>query len=173
MQQEITKANNEVLIFAAASNTGNVSRITFPANQVGRVICMFATDAYVKGMTSNINPSRNEGSVYNFAILGDNVVSRPKAKPQNGTSMATFIGAAIAGLILDFSRHSDIKDMIISQEYMKTVSGMSAIFAEMSTKEHYDCIAPWQIRSRENLPIARERQFIAGTIARAVDRRFF
>ena len=169
MVNEIRKASKEMLIFAAASNSGNIGPITFPANLVGQVICMFATDNNVKANT-NINPAPRERG-YNFAIFGVDVVPYPRDNPQSGTSMSTFIGAAVAGMILDFAHHNDV--LANTLKYLKTVAGMEAVFNEMSTKDlKYDCMTPWKIRSRIGMPREAERLVIANAIARAVDRRF-
>jgi len=58
MTHAIKKASeSNILIFAAASNEGNLSRIAFPARLVADrdVMCMFATDSQVKANTK-INP---------------------------------------------------------------------------------------------------------------------
>lgn len=119
---------------------------------MSEVICLFATSANAKAITSTINPSPSQKIRYNFAIFGEGLVSRPGAKPQSGTSMATFIGAATAALILDFARQGDVAEIIGSQRgaYLGGVGGMSAVFrrmAEGGSEAGYDCMAPWKLQS--------------------------
>ncbi|KAL4766789.1 ankyrin repeat-containing domain protein [Aspergillus nidulans var. acristatus] len=162
---------NKVLIFAAASNTGNLNRITFPGRATKDVICMFATDANAKAL-NQMNPAPNPDSRFNFAILGEKVYSRPGAEPQDGTSVSTFIAAAVAGLILDFARHDDVKEYIIPQENLKTVTSMEHIFQKMAVDAHegYDCMAPWKLCRSMIGERASERRYIAGLLAEAANR---
>ncbi|KAJ0419751.1 hypothetical protein BJY00DRAFT_313673 [Aspergillus carlsbadensis] len=56
MKEAIRKAYSEpILIFAAAGNEGSTNRIAIPANLDTEVICMFATDANAKAITSQIS----------------------------------------------------------------------------------------------------------------------
>lgn len=174
MEKEILAACAEkILIFAAASNSGNSDFITFPAN-IPEVICMFATDANAKAITSRINPSPSLRGRPNFAIFGHEVESRPRSKPQTGTSISTFIGAGIAGLILEFSRQSIVSDIIGTEwkRYLQTVRGMSAIFELMAEGGHegYHCITPWKIRPIFQKSQEFEREFIANAIKHALER---
>ncbi|KAG2417093.1 hypothetical protein HFD88_008311 [Aspergillus terreus] len=160
MQEEIRKACHQgILIFAAASNEGNTQFITFPANlaSVSEAICMFATSANGKGYHELDQP-----------------ISEPEKS--SGTSMATFIGAATAALILDFARQSDVAEIIGSQRgaYLSSVGGMSAVFrrmAEGGSEAGYDCMAPWKLQSY--FPQSREKHkvSIAHAISDALDKR--
>ncbi|RYP44078.1 hypothetical protein DL768_009423 [Monosporascus sp. mg162] len=97
---------NKILIFAAASNYGNIRPITFPG-RMRNVICMFCTDGRAK-ISPSINPAPNKKKPYNFAIIGENVTIPPSTADRvSGTSVATCIAAGLAGQLLDFSRHSD------------------------------------------------------------------
>lgn len=172
MDEEILQAKSAgILIFAAASNRGNFNdrTISYPAREVNLVICMFATDVNIKAITSPINPSPNPKSFYNFAIFGIDVVPRPCAKPESGTSISTFIAAAVAGLIVDFSRHEDVK--VISRENLKKVEGMQAVFLKMAQGgvEGYHCVAPWRIRRHDLVSREMERHYIAGILSEATN----
>jgi hypothetical protein len=170
--EQVSRARvNRILIFAAASNTGNISRISFPGRATKDVICMFATDANVKAL-NRMNPAPNPDSRFNFAIFGEKVCSRPGATPQDGTSMSTFIAAGVAGMILDFARHDDVKERIIPQENLKTVTSMEHVFQKMAIDGHegYDCMAPWKVRHSRRMGGSTERQYIAGLLAEAANR---
>lgn len=90
----------------------------------------------------------------------------------SGTSMSTFIGAAVAGMILNFAHHDDVQKILSRDlEDLMTVPGMSAVFKEMSTKDpKYDCVAPWNILSCKRRTREEERLTLACAIARAVDK---
>ena len=101
--EELGKAINEarnanILIFAAASNYGNVVDIAFPGRLYIdlKLFCMFSTDANIRA-NSNFNPSASSKARNSFAILGENVKLLETDKPLSGTSYATMIGAAVAG----------------------------------------------------------------------------
>lgn len=99
---------HEIPIFAAAGNKAKAGSIKFPAN-LDSLIYMFATDANGKVITSSLKPSPNKKDFYNFAIFGENMVCRPREKSKSGMSMSTFIGAAVAGLLLDICQRPDVK----------------------------------------------------------------
>ena len=96
----------------------------------------------------DINPApRAKG--YNFAIFGE-VVPYLRDNPQSGTS-STFVGAAVAGMVLDFAQHDDV--LANTLKYLKTVAGIEAVFNEMSTEDlKYNCVTPWKIRSCTGMP---------------------
>jgi hypothetical protein len=175
----IYEMNHEhILVFAAASNYGNLREIAFPGRLYihNKLICMFSTDSHVRCL-SNFNPSASPAARYNFAILGENIVLPYVKEPLSGTSFATMIGAALAGRILDFSRHSDNRGRMRSAEVLSTVEGMSAVFAKMAQggKDNgYDCMAPWKIiqHSADEDPGKKrkdERAHICDTISRALE----
>jgi subtilisin family serine protease len=77
-QKEIEDAIQEaaysksILIFAAASNDGGNSPVTYPARYEG-VFCIFSTDGL--GNDSKCNPTPMKDSTYHFATLGEAVKS--------------------------------------------------------------------------------------------------
>lgn len=137
---------DRILTFVAASNFGNITDIMFPARIHGHVMCMFASTGNVKS-TNKHNPGPSQKTRYSFAVLGEEVLSSPLAPSRiSGTSISTFIGAGIAGLIIDFSRHVDCNACISNRQDLLTINGMTAIFAAMSVSDGgYQCIAPWKI----------------------------
>lgn len=166
-----------ILVFAAASNYGNLREIAFPGRlyMYSKLICMFSTDSNARCLP-NFNPSASSIPPRSFAILGENIVLPYVKEPLSGTSFATMIGAALAGRILDFSRQSDNRGRIRNAEVLKTVEGMSAVFAKMAPggKDNgYDCMAPWKILHRldEDLGKRRkdERAHVCETISRALE----
>ena len=177
MKKEIRLGNiNGILTFAAASNHGNAKYITFPANMSGEVMTMFASNGNVK-VTNDFNPAPSHYSRYNFALLGEQVRIPPSNDLHDGTSISTFIGAAIAGLVLDFANQNDILKKLSERNFRKAlneVSGMNAIFAEMARGgEHmrYDCVAPWKLRASGRLERDQERDDICRRIIGALDVR--
>jgi hypothetical protein len=84
-------------------------------------------------------------SAYNFAILGEDI-QLPNTKPLKGTSFSTIIAAGVAAQIIDFSMQPDIRNVIGSNEILRQVDGMSAVFARMSARENkYHCLTPWTL----------------------------
>ncbi|OQD83475.1 hypothetical protein PENANT_c016G05118 [Penicillium antarcticum] len=102
------------LIFAAASNHGNIERIAFPARLYVdlKLFCMFSTSPNVRAHPE-FNPTVNPRATHNFAILGEEIQLPPNMEQRlSGTSFATMIGGALAARILDFSRQKDIRERI-------------------------------------------------------------
>ncbi|KAF3932989.1 hypothetical protein ABW20_dc0104236 [Dactylellina cionopaga] len=92
----------------------------------------------------NPQPKRQEN---NFALLGEAVPvqSHPTDKTKDGTSYATFIGAAVAAVILDFSRQKEIDAESYDVDKLKTALGMSVVFEIMAKggkDGQYDCVTP-------------------------------
>ncbi|KAK2024416.1 hypothetical protein LX32DRAFT_598845, partial [Colletotrichum zoysiae] len=123
-----------ILIFAAASNYGNVMGIAFPARKYvhSKLFCMFSTTPDVRA-TCVFNPSPLKRAAYNFAILGENINLPGVENLRSGTSYSAMIGAAVAGLVLEFARHDDIRERDAQlPEQLQMVEGMSAVFAAMA-----------------------------------------
>jgi hypothetical protein len=171
--------NAHILVFAASSNYGNVVDIAFPGRLYRdlKLMCIFSTDPNARALP-NFNPSVLPDARYSFAILGENIVLPYAEKPLSGTSFATVIGAAVAGRILDFSRHKENHESIRSVEKLNTVEGMSAVFARMvkgAVDNGYHCMAPWKILppgipgEGEMKKRLRERADVCETISRALE----
>ncbi|OXV08982.1 hypothetical protein Egran_03256 [Elaphomyces granulatus] len=184
MEIAIDEARNDhILIFAPASNYGNVVEIAFPGRLYRdfKLLCMFCTDHNVRAPL-NFNPSVMRDARYSFAILGCDIVLPHVTEPLSGTSYATMIGAAVAGRILDFTRHRDTCERIRRLEKLKTVEGMSAVFLKMAKNavdNGYHCIAPWKIlppeipgesnQETKDEKRSRERADVCETISRALE----
>ncbi|KXH67322.1 extracellular alkaline serine protease [Colletotrichum salicis] len=147
MLRAIEEANAaRVLLFAAASNHGNLTNIAFPARlyRAEKTFCMFSTDANARSLPA-FNPSPLPGARNSFAILGEGITLGGDP-PLSGTSFSTVIGAALAGRIIDFSRHHDTRSQIRRSEHLKRVEGMASVFAKMARMDNgYRCIAPWRL----------------------------
>jgi hypothetical protein len=171
----------KIVVFAAASNSGNIDYVTFPARMQGHVMCIFSSNGNVKPSV-DFNPSALQSANQNFAVLGEEVAigfrDSGEEVRESGTSIATFIAAGIAARIIDFSRQEDTEAYILQRERnrLKTYAGMSAVFEEMAKGGHeggYKCIAPWKIarfsRWQNTSDYARMRQWICYTIVQALD----
>ncbi|RBA17973.1 extracellular alkaline serine protease [Fusarium proliferatum] len=118
-------ASDGTLIFAAASNYGNIRQVTFPA-RMQDLICIYCTDGRAK-VSQSINPAAQTTKSKNFAILGEGVSVPPSIREQlTGTSVATSIAAGLAGRLLDFSRQKDCRQNIRCVGNLASVEGISA-----------------------------------------------
>lgn len=166
---EIRKAikhayHKNVLLLAAASNCGGNHRRSWPA-RAENVMCIYATDGDGNKYAKNPTPAENE---YKFAALGSSVQALwpPSRKGpatwvrKSGTSTATPICAAIAGIVITILRR--YKDRYLNEafpeaerdkeedsymqklEALGSVRGMAAVFRLMaSERDHYQYVAPW------------------------------
>jgi hypothetical protein len=92
LETAIDEARNaRVLIFAAASNYGNMQDIAFPARPYVdlKVFCMFSTDPNVRAYPHS-NPSPIADARQNFAILGDEIVLPGSEQSLSGTSFRSY-----------------------------------------------------------------------------------
>jgi subtilisin family serine protease len=150
-----------VVIFAAASNHGNRTRIAFPASERHSVICMNSSDGL--GNASLFNPPPREGHHYNFSILGEWVRSTwlqdqrlgdsdygregGLFKRQSGTSQATSIAASVAALIFQFGRYYGMS--YENRGKLESFDGLEKILWIMADRSRsrqgfYD-IVPWKL----------------------------
>lgn len=138
----------KTLIFAAASNLGFASEVTFPGSlsKHSKLICLFATTGDGDPESPRFNPAAVPHT-YNFALLGEGIRISPKDPPIGGTSFSTIIAGAIAAHILDFTNHSDMKNKIQYIRYIREVEGMTSVFASMTAvrKNGYHVIQPWKL----------------------------
>ena len=97
MQKQILKAYNEnIIMFAAASNRGKNYEVTFPARE-NEVICIYSTNG--NGGKSYCNPAGLKNSGYHFATVGVAVksawpLSFPLPPNTPSTSERSMAGAA-------------------------------------------------------------------------------
>lgn len=168
-----------ILIFAAASNYGNVHNIAFPARLYIdlKLFCMFSTDAHVRAHP-RFNPSPIAAARHNFAILGDAIIVPGAEQSLSGTSFAAMIGGAFAARLIDFSRQKDTRGKIRGLEKLQTVEGMSAVFREVATRDSvYHCVRPWGLlrpsgeREDEDGGTRRraERTYVCETMSRCLE----
>jgi hypothetical protein len=176
---EIDKAiqharRKNVLMLAAASNYGGNRKRTWPARS-DDVMCIYATDGDGNKYGKNPTPIANKD---NFAVLGESVEAlwpptsphgRARKVRKSGTSTATPICAAIAGIVVTALRLNE-DDYVSSIEegkreetrrlYRQKVtalgraSAMASVFELMVNKEgmrdDYQFIAPWRIFDEGN-----------------------
>lgn len=139
-----------ILIFAAASNYGNMTRIAFPGRlyRFGTLFCMFSTNAEARCFP-HFNPTADpKAMTASFAVLGQDITMPGTENALSGTSYSTAIGAALAGHILDFARHPDCRARIRRGQHLSRVEGMAAVFSRMSREgldNGYRCVVPWEL----------------------------
>lgn len=144
-------------------------------------MCIFSATA--DGKRSTFNPARSGKSTTNFAVLGEEVEKVQldlNCHPgyDSGTSIANFIAAAIAALVIDFARQEGCNEIIQDQTRLKTVAGMRAIFAEMADGGYdgeYHNLTPQRVLECSNMEVKKRglgarRHYIADTISRALDK---
>ncbi|KAI0543078.1 hypothetical protein GGR58DRAFT_450634 [Xylaria digitata] len=148
LSSSLNRAKNQnILLFAAASNNGANSKRGFPARHEG-VICIHSTNA--NGIFSGFNPTPIYG--INFATIGEAVESNWPANLCNreinktcvayksGTSFATPIATGIAAFLLQYAR------LKLSPKYaqmLKQYEGMKAVLKAVAIDcRNYHYIAP-------------------------------
>lgn len=123
----------EVLLFAATGNNG--ADINYPARS-RHVFAIDAADHNGVDLPSNPRDDRTE----RFTALGQNVLSVTKRNAlgperKTGTSFATPIAAATAGLILEFAMQPPLCFEPKVLKRLKTMAGMHKIFNDLSHTE--------------------------------------
>ena len=146
IQNEINKAlNDNIIIFAAASNDGGNSGRAYPAWQ-DRIICIHSTDGY--GNKASYNPTAENDD--NFSIVGQYIKSawpdqnQPNAtRRMSGTSFATPVAAGLAALILDWVSQAmpNMKTFI----RLKSYDGMRRVLRLMTQERDpkYSYLSPF------------------------------
>ncbi|KAK6538292.1 hypothetical protein TWF694_011171 [Orbilia ellipsospora] len=173
--RKAVQAAENTIIFAAAANYGSLKGIAFPAVMYIKysLMCMFACSGMGKAK-NEFNPETLSRDENNFALLGENVpvYSHLTEKTRSGTSYATFIGAAVAALLLDFARQTEVGAEEEELQKLCTVGGMTAVFKIMSRRDaDYNCVIPSILL--EDLSIAareKTRKKIWHRIAAALDK---
>jgi len=167
IEREIRIASDHgVVMFAAASNDGGNSSISWPARD-NNVIPMYATDGF--GNKYHQNPSPDD-SRHNFAILGSalegcwlpNTIGATQSKHCSGTSSATALAAGVASVIVSLMhkkresfiarRHKNLREReeVLYDNCLRalrTPGGMKAVFQLMSEEKRdgYDYVTPWSV----------------------------
>jgi hypothetical protein len=171
LQEAVQKAcGASKLIFAAASNWGNLGPVAFPARHNLYTICIFSTDTHNRA--SDFNPERRPDA-HNFAILGEDF-QHPGYSDQRvrGTSTATAAAAGLAALIIDFSRHHDNQSIVRVADISKML-GMIAIFNSMSERAgEFKCIMPHKLLPTDYnaMESQKRREYIRDSLSRAMDK---
>lgn len=144
----------DVTVFAAASNSGNREWLAFPACKPDHVLSINSTNG--SGGRSWFNPQKQEYHE-NLSILGEFVKSTwleneygkddkvfkiegSAWKRQEGTSQATTIAACVAVLILQFGRQYGVG------EKLETFEGVRSVLRAMTegkTDDGFRDIVPW------------------------------
>jgi hypothetical protein len=145
LREAVRRAHNaDILIFAAASNWGNLeSAVAYPARIKDQVFCIFSSNGANKATTDkNPGPRTNAD---NFAFLGEDIdVHASGSLPISGTSMATALAAGFAARMLDFSLHPDSQGAGIDARMFHTKPGMTAVLNKISSPSGgFHCITPW------------------------------
>lgn len=171
------ESDPRALIYAAASNLGVASNVTYPGclSQSSKVLCLFSTTGDGDPDRPGFNPAAVPNT-YNLALLGEGIKIDPQDQPIRGTSFSTIIAGAIAAHIIDFSNHSDTKDKIRDVWYLREVEGMTSVFASMRAvkKSEYHILEPWKLKKHyQTKALDREelRQEICRNISKALGDR--
>lgn len=139
--------NEDVLLFAAASNNGANTKRAYPARYPD-VICIHSTNA--NGAPSDFNPRSLPGD--NLATIGeaiesawpvhlcDQEMNELCVARKSGTSFATPIASGIAAFLLQYARSNLLPR---EAEQLKQCHYMKAVLKAISVKSQgYDYIAP-------------------------------
>lgn len=148
--------DNNVLVLAAAGNSGSLERVRYPASDPN-VLCIFAATGH--GNMYHGNPTRTEDET-NFELLGVAVRGyvpndvAPEEVRRSGTSQATAVAAGVAALILQIMRdHQHTASFIDPDAYEYALSqlrkrdGMRRVFKEMcnsNKRDGYNVVEPWR-----------------------------
>ncbi|KAM0518928.1 hypothetical protein ACHAPE_003918 [Trichoderma viride] len=158
------------LVFAAASNWGNLGPVAFPARHNLYTICVFSTDTHNRA--SHFNPERRPDA-HNFAILGEDFQHPGNANQRvRGTSTATPAAAGLAALIIDFTRHQDNCQSIFRVADVSKMLGMIAIFNAISERAaEFKCIMPLKLLPSDytGMSLQQKREYIRDSLSRAMD----
>lgn len=106
------EGNQEVLIFAAASNQGGTTHELFPANHP---LAISVRGANLKGQHQDYNPSLPRDGDKVFGALGVAVPARRRGKiapnyyEERGTSAATAVMTGLAALVIGYINVSDVQ----------------------------------------------------------------
>lgn len=159
IQPEIDAAiNNNVILFAAASNDGGNSGRAYPAWQDG-IICIHSTDGYGNKSRYNPTPQNDE----NFSIVGEYIKSAwpdpnnaSTTKRMSGTSFATAVAVGLTALVLDWSHQC--MPGLNSFIKLRSYSGLRRILRLMSQERDagYRYISPFELFAQHPTKIEQD-----------------
>ena len=145
---------HEVVVFAAASNSGNRDFLAFPACKPDYVLGINSTDG--NGGRSRFNP-QNQDRHENLSILGEYIKSTwlqsesgregtckigdSVWRRDEGTSQATAVAASVAVLILQFGRQYGVDRRL---EKFEGVRSVLRAMAETKTGDGFYDMVPWK-----------------------------
>jgi subtilisin family serine protease len=162
-QEEVDKQidlarSKGILLFAAASNDGDLGTGSYPASKHS-VYCVYSCSGFGAKSTFNPRSSKPEKSFMfpgeDITILGAN--HKPTKGVQSGegfierrtgTSYATPIAAGTAAMLLDLARQEVTKPQVLRdvERRLKKVEGMSDVLLAMSGEPRdggYYHVRPW------------------------------
>ena len=134
ISRALFKRNQNLLIFAAASNLGGSTYELFPAHHE---LVFSIRGADTDGNHKAFNPSLPEGQEYVFGTLGYEVPVSNRGKDESsylyweGTSTATAIAAGIAAIIIGYI---NVHDQEGAWDRIRTFPGYQALLPYISTK---------------------------------------
>lgn len=156
IRRALYERNDAILFFAAASNFGANDREMFPARH-DSVISIRGTNS--NGQFEDFNPPRTQNEETALGTLGLDVPSAGLSDHddevyKSGTSIATAIAAAIAGVLLEYvngiSRGGAIQEV---NKKLRRRRGMQAMFKALALQrgdERYLYFAPWKLMGRSD-----------------------
>jgi len=133
------------IVFAAASNAGFSSILSYPASD-SSVIAISATDGHGNAAPFNPSPLNNRD---NFATLGVDIESRWQGETvyKSGTSFAAALAAGIAASFLEYARWKVELPSASDRAWICSTDGMRSMFRLMSTSiggdRGFRYVAPW------------------------------
>ncbi|KAL4995394.1 ankyrin repeat-containing domain protein [Aspergillus recurvatus] len=177
ISRALAQRNQQLLIFAAASNGGPHDMEMFPANSPS-VMSIRGSDA--KGWLERFNALPDPDGIKSFMTLGQ-FVPGARLSPENdkgevyksGTSSATPIAAGIAAIILGYARvhEQELKERLGDDQHqlykLWQISGMRAMFAAISSESFHRCLSLDPFKFMEE---SHQRRFhlVTGAVWKAI-----
>jgi subtilisin family serine protease len=188
--ENATSGDKRTLIFAAASNYGQIQSPPFPASH-SSVIAIYAADGYGNKYKDNARAMKNNSrySAPGVGIisawpeskskqkeaedLNDNTDSKSKDESvddivlearKSGTSFATPIAVGIAACVLEFAMQNKLENPYYQK--LKTKQGMESVFERMAFPiDELDFLCPWDMFYSKH-----KKETILDLLVQALDR---